>query len=118
MKQNILNEVNEIRQMMGLINEQNEKVDGETITKLIINPNRMGSSVTLSNGKTYQYSEGNNLKFPTIGYSYQCKPGEYNGNQLPQYCSVSITMDQSGKTYTYDSKKGDGFRLDPTRRPD
>lgn len=111
MKSNILNEVNEIRQMMGLINEQNEKVDGETITKLIINPNRMGSSVTLSNGKTYQYSEGGNLKFPTMGYTNQCKPGEYTGNNLPQYCKVYVRL-----TKNVDYRCGpDGCKKDDSR---
>jgi len=49
---------------------------GQTKTK--------GSYVVLSNGKTYRFSDNG------IGYSYQCSPGEYTGEKLPQHCSVNI----------------------------
>jgi len=68
------------------------QLDGAKITKLIISPQGVGSSVTLSNGESYSYSEGNEYKLPAMGYTNQCKAGEYSGNQLPQYCSVSITL--------------------------
>jgi hypothetical protein len=78
--------------------------DGSTIiTKLVITPNRMGSSVTLSDGETYNYSEGDNYELPSMGYSNWCKPGEYTGNQLPQNCSVSIDISDS-ESYECDSK--------------
>ena len=68
------------------------QLDGAKITKLIISSQGVGSSVTLSNGESYSYSEGSGYKLPTMGYSYQCEAGEYAGNQLPQYCSVYITL--------------------------
>ena len=48
--------------------------------------------MTLSNGKTYKYSEGSNYKLPTMGYTNQCKAGEYTGDNLPQHCKVSVKL--------------------------
>jgi len=44
-----------------------------------------GSYVTLSDGKTYQDSDGSMKYYP------QCTPGTYIGKTLPEGCSVSIT---------------------------
>jgi len=49
---------------------------GQTKTK--------GSYVILSDGKTYKYSDN------SMEYTYQCSPGTYTGENLPQNCSVMI----------------------------
>ena len=90
-----------IQEMYGLINEQ-QKTD-VTITKLVINKNKTGSSITLSNGETYNYSEGGVFKKPTMGYSPECKPGEYNGDNLPKFCRVYARLSRS-EAYICDSR--------------
>ena len=100
-----LTEEDLVRIVKKVIREQSEQnLDGAKITKLSINQNRVGSYVTLSNGETYKYSEGSNLELPSMGYTQQCKPGEYSGNNLPEYCTVSIKLEDKSR-YKCDGKR-------------
>ena len=98
-----LTEEDLVRIVKKVIREQSEDLNNAEIETLFIKQGRMGSYVKLSNGKTYKYSEGSNLKLPSMGYAQQCKPGEYSGNNLPQYCSVSISLDD-GSRYICDNE--------------
>ena len=94
-----LTESDLVRIVKKILSEQKTDV---TITKLVINKNRIGSSVTLSNGETYNYSEGGVFKKPPMGYSVECKPGEYNGDNLPKFCKLYARLSKS-EYYTCDS---------------
>jgi hypothetical protein len=85
-----------------VIMEQTTSLDDQTITKLSIKSGSIGSSVTLSNGETYNYTPEDVTTFPQMVYSGWCKPGEYEGNRLPQGCSATITL-ENNKRYICDS---------------
>ena len=77
-----------------LINEQvtGDTLDGQTIMELIVKSGSIGSSVKLSNGKTYTYTTEDVTTFPQMVYSGWCGPGTYTADQLPQGCSATVTL--------------------------
>jgi len=99
-----LTEEDLVRIVKKVIREQSEDLNNAKIETLFIKQGRMGSYVKLSNGKTYEYSEGSNFKLPSMGYTQQCKPGEYSGNNLPEYCTVSIELEDKSR-YKCDGKE-------------
>jgi len=69
-----------------------DTLDGQTIVELIVKKGSIGSSVKLSNGKTYTYTTEDVTTFPQMVYSGWCGPGTYTADQLPQGCSATVTL--------------------------
>lgn len=69
-----------------------DTLDGQTIVELIVKKGSIGSSVKLSNGKTYTYTTEDVTTFPKMVYSGWCQPGTYTADQLTQGCSATVTL--------------------------
>ena len=80
-----------------------DTLEGQTIQSLNIVRGSSGTTVTLSDGKTYTYTPENVTTFPQMVYSGWCQPGKYTKDTIPNECSVTITL-ANNKRFRCDNK--------------
>ena len=80
-----------------------DTLEGLTIQSLDIKKGSFGTSVTLSNGKTYTYTSEDVTTFPQMVYSGWCGSGKFTPDTMTEGCSVTITL-ENNKRFRCDNK--------------
>ena len=69
-----------------------DTLEGLTIQSLDIKKGSFGTSVTLSNGKTYTYTSEDVTTFPQMVYSGWCGSGKFTPDTMTEGCSATVTL--------------------------